>query len=135
MPAASKSDTFGTPQYVQFPDLPMPTGAKLATDRTLVVGSPNLWYGQFAMSLSHDANSMYDFYKQELPKFGWSEITSVRAPVSLLTYSRGERVIVIQLTPSTIRGSDVMITVSPREMSPPGGSPGGSAPVQRVPLR
>ena len=143
MPAASKSDfATGNQPFVQFPDIPMPSGAKMATDRTLIVGSPNLWYGQLVMSLSHDANSMFDFYKQELPKFGWNEITSVRAPVSLLTYGRGERVIVVQIKSSTILGSEIMVTVSPRESSPPMGAPTGPAPgglspapVQRVPLR
>ncbi|MSO93263.1 MAG: hypothetical protein EXQ86_07675 [Rhodospirillales bacterium] len=147
MPAASKSD-FATGQpFVQFPDIPMPSGAKMEVDKTLIVGSPTLWYGQLVMGLSHDANSMFDFYKQELPKFGWNEITSVRAPVSLLTYARAERVIVVQIRSSAIRGSEIMVTVSPRESSQPMGAGGGTgggapapsglapAPVQRVPLR
>lgn len=103
--------------FNRFPDIPVPSGASMDMGRTIVFGSGESWYGQLGLATSHDANSMFDFYKQELPSFAWSEITSVRAPVSVLTYERQGRVISIQLEPATLSGTKVTLTISPRSNS------------------
>ncbi|MCK5547075.1 MAG: hypothetical protein KAI27_06845 [Rhodospirillaceae bacterium] len=100
--------------FNRFPDIPVPTNAKMDTKRTLVFGSGESWYGQLGLNAKHDGDTIFDFYKQELPGFGWEEITSVRAQVSMLTYMRGERVASIQIEKGNISGSSVTFTVSPR---------------------
>ncbi len=100
--------------FNRFPDIPVPTNAKMDTKRTLVFGSNESWYGQLGLNAKHDSDTIFDFYKQELPGFGWEEITSVRAPVSVLTYMRGERIASIQIEKANITGSSVTFTVSPR---------------------
>ncbi|MBL4615174.1 MAG: hypothetical protein JKY27_09910 [Magnetovibrio sp.] len=87
--------------------------------RTLIFGSGDTWYGQLSLDSGHSNNAMFDFYKQELTGFGWLEVTSVRAPVSVLTYERQGRVLSIQIEKASITGSRITLTVSPR---------GGSAP-------
>ena len=96
-----------------FPDIPIPDGAEMIVDRTLVVGTDN-WFGQLALSAPHGAASMFDFYRNRLPQFSWSEITSVRAPVSVLTYERDDRILQMQIKGTTLGGSEITITVSPR---------------------
>lgn len=100
--------------FNRFPDIPIPTGAEMDTERTLVFGGGEEWYGQLTLNAKHDGDSIFDFYKQELSGFGWEEITSVRADVSSLTYMRAERVATIQIEKKTLSGSIVTITVSPR---------------------
>ncbi|PHS74682.1 MAG: hypothetical protein COB59_11970 [Rhodospirillaceae bacterium] len=100
--------------FNRFPDIPVPSGANMDMTRTIVFGSGESWYGQLGLATGHDANSMFDFYKQELPNFAWIEITSVRAPTSVLTYERQGRVISIQLEPATLSGTKVTLTISPR---------------------
>lgn len=100
--------------FNRFPDIPIPTNATMDSKRTLVFGSNEDWYGQLGLSAKHGGDDMFDFYKQELPGFGWEEITSVRAPVSVLTYMRGERIASIQIETGNITGSKVTFTVSPR---------------------
>ena len=100
--------------FNRFPDIPVPTNAKMDTKRTLIFGGGESWYGQLGLNAKHDGDTIFDFYKQELPGFGWEEITSVRAPVSVLTYMRGERVASIQIEKGTINGSSITFTVSPR---------------------
>lgn len=124
VPATTASGPDGKPAetekaFNRFPDIPVPTQSKMDVRRTLVFGGNEDWYGQLGLNTKHDGNSMFDFYKQELPNFGWEEITSVRAPVSVLTYMRAERVLSIQVEKGNLTGSTITLTVSPR---------GGTAP-------
>lgn len=124
-PASGGTDANGAPaapaqSFNRFPDIPVPTSAAMDNKRTLVFGSGETWYGQLGLDSTHSANSMFDFYKQELGGFGWEEVTSVRAPVSVLTYERKGRILSIQIEGGQLRGSKVTLTISPR---------GGAAPV------
>lgn len=100
--------------FVRFPDMPLPIGVDFDMDRTLIFGGDDSWFGRLVISSSHSANDMFDFYKQKLPEFGWQEITSIRAAVSVLTFSRQDRIATIQVQSATLLGSEVSITVSPR---------------------
>jgi hypothetical protein len=110
--------------FTTFPDMPMPGGFDLDMKRTMVVGGNESWFGQMTFTTRFGANEMFDFYKQQMTAFGWEEITSIRAPVSVLTYSRQDRIATIQVQSRMVYGSEVLITVSPRG-APGGGSGGG----------
>jgi len=83
-------------------------------ERSLVLGARDNWIGRLAMSATGSTSESYDFFLREMPKFGWQEITSVRSEVSVLTYTRGDRVATVQIRKKTLGGSAVDITVSPR---------------------
>ena len=102
------------PSFTNFPDMPVPGNAKMDLDRTVVFGGGEDWFGRVALSSNFAADQLFDFYKTELPKFGWEEITSVRSKTSVLTYQRAGRVVTIQLEGATLQGTDVMMTVSPK---------------------
>lgn len=105
-----------------FPDIPIPDGANMIVDKTLVVGTDK-WFGQLALTAGQGPVAIFDFYRNRLPQFGWNEITSVRAPTSVLTYDREDRIMQMQITSTTLRGSEILITVSPRGTpAPPPGS-------------
>ena len=103
---------------VQYSDIPVPRGRKINIDKTVVVGS-DVWYGQLTFDTSHSAESMFNFYTRELPNYGWRKITSTRAQTFFMTYDRQNRVLTMAISPNRIRGSEVMITVSPREQATP----------------
>jgi hypothetical protein len=103
---------------VEYADIPVPKGRKINVDKTVVVGT-DIWYGQLTFDTSHSAESMFIFYTRELPNYGWRKITSVRAQTSFMTYERQNRVMTMAIKPNRIRGSEVMITVSPREAAQP----------------
>ena len=123
--ASSRADSTGgagEPSFTQFTDIPVPSGAIMDLERSLVLGDRESWIGRIVLSISDNASRAYDFYFDEMPKFGWSPVTTVRAGTSVLTYTRGERVATIQIAPRTIGGATVSVTVSPRgRPSPPGG--------------
>ncbi|MDC1214877.1 hypothetical protein N8000_10515 [Rhodospirillales bacterium] len=99
----------------------------MIVDRTLIVGTQN-WFGQLALNANQGTVAIFDFYRNRLPQFGWDEITSVRAPTSVLTYEREDRILQMQISTITLRGSEILITVSPRGKPAPSGS---NAPVIR----
>lgn len=124
------------PESVQYPDIPIPRGAKRNVDKTVVVGTQT-WFGQLSLDTGHGADAMFEFYTRELPNYGWRKIAAVRAPTSILSYDREERVLTVTIQPNRIRGSEVTITVSPREEPAPPAAPGlgGPAPVMPPPVR
>ena len=93
--------------------MPLPKDAKIDLNRTLVFGGGESWFGRLELSASHGAGDMFGFFKRELPRFGWQEITSVRSARSVLTYSRRGRVVTISIQGGTLGGSEFSITVSP----------------------
>lgn len=100
----------------QFNDMPIPEGANMNVEKTVVVGS-EIWFGQLSLDTNHSANSMFDFYERELDSYGWRKLTSVRASTSILSYERQARMLTIAIQPGRILGSTITITVSPKEKS------------------
>ncbi len=131
--ASSRTDSQGTvsePSFAQFSDVPVPAGAKMDLERSLVLGERDAWIGRLVMTVSADASHAYDFYFSEMPRFSWSPVTTVRAGTSVLTYSRGNRIATIQISGRTLGGSDISMTVSPK-----GVPVGPSSGVVSAPLR
>ncbi len=118
---SSSASTGTTPNTSIFPDIPIPEGANMIVDRTLIVGTQD-WFGQLALNASQGTVAIFDFYRNRLPQFGWNEITSVRAPTSVLTYDREDRILQMQISATTLRGSEILITVSPRGKPAPSSS-------------
>lgn len=113
------------PGLPQFNDVLVPAGAKLYVERTMIFGdSP--WYGQLALSVSTDPHAVFEQYRRDMPNLGWQEVTSIRAPTSVVTFSRDDRVATVQIQAARIYGSEILIAVSPRGGSAGGGSPSAS---------
>lgn len=131
-------------QAPQFTDIPIPAGARMDLDRSLVLGPRDTWLGRLAFTSSASPNDMFEFYAREMPRFNWTGITAVRAGTSVLSYNRDERVATVQISRTTLGGSEVLLTISPRgSMGAGATNPGGfnlpavnsTPPVSRQPLR
>jgi hypothetical protein len=117
------------PSFSQFPDVPIPSAAEMDVGQTLVLGGGEHWLGRLALKTGNDTNAMFNFYKRKMPERDWQEITSVRSSISVLTFSRGERVATIQIQSRALQGSEVLLTMSPRErtVKPKDGGGAGSS--------
>ena len=109
----------GQPQQVQatfaqFQDIPIPSGVKMNMDRTLILGENENWIGRLVIDSQSPQASLFDFFKHRTTQFGWQEITSVRSSTSVLAYSKGNRVMTIQIQSQPILGTQISITMSPR---------------------
>jgi hypothetical protein len=109
--AAMPADTgFG-----RFSDIPVPRGADMDPEQSLVLGAREAWVGRLVMRTSDRSTTMYDFFVRQMPGFGWKPLTYVRADTSVLTFSRGDRVATLQIKPRSIMwGSEIWITMSPQ---------------------
>ena len=99
--------------YTQFPDIPIPSGAVINIEKTLVFGSKP-WFGQLSLSTSTNVAYVFDFYRSNLPQYKWKELASVRAKSSFLTYDSEDRILSISIEGSALRGAEILLTVSPK---------------------
>ena len=134
-PSDNKQGSAPQPSFAQFSDIPIPTGAVMNLERTLVLGSNEVWVGRLVISSSHKSADMFAFFKQRSPEFGWQEVTSVRSEISVLAFTRAERVMTVQIQSKTLRGSEMDITVAPRENGSVASSGGSMPPVNALPAR
>ncbi len=103
--------------YSQFPDIPIPSGAVINIEKTLVFGSKP-WFGQLSLSTTSNVAYVFDFYRNNLLQYKWKELSSVRAKSSILTYDSENRILSILIERSALRGSKILITVSPKGDAP-----------------
>ena len=102
------------PAFAQFQDIPIPEGAKMNMDRTLILGENNAWIGRLVIDSQSSKAELFDFFKYRTNQFGWQEITSVRAAISVLSYSKENRIMTITFQSQALIGTRVNITMSPK---------------------
>lgn len=131
--------------FSQFSDIPVPAGASMDMERSLLLGAGEEWTGRLAYDTSTNSARVFDLYKAEMPKFGWTELTVIRGDRSVMTYQRGQRIATVEVKSRTVYGSFVTVTVSPNASTSSGGAGygassgayggGSSGAVSRQPLR
>jgi len=106
------------PTLAQFTDIPIPAGATMNMERSLILGQHETWIGRLVFTTSLGPQQTFAFFGREMLGFGWREITQVRARVSILTFVRGDRAATIQIDTTTLGGAAVDFTVSPTRAEP-----------------
>ena len=91
--------------------------AEMNLDRTVILGAPESWIGRLTLETNHNPVDVFNFFKQRTAEFGGQEVTSIRSATSFLTYTQATRVLTIQITGKTLRGSEVVMTISPKDQS------------------
>ena len=129
--------------FARFSDIPMPPKNSIDLDRTIVFGTERDWIGRITLSSSLSVSDTYDFYKREMPRYGWTELTSVRSSTSVLSYQLDSRIATIQVSGQRFGGAAIEFWMNPRAgtgasaiMPPSAGGP-AAAPrggVQQAPL-
>ena len=61
--------------------------------------------------------NVYDFFRNELPKFCWKKLSEISSDTSILNYQNQSRLALIQIKENLIYGSNVMVTVTELEES------------------
>jgi hypothetical protein len=123
------------PSLAQFNDIPIPQGASMNLERSLILGAAEGWIGRLVYTTSLGPQQSFEFFGREMPAFGWQEVTRVRARINILTYTRGTRAATIQISRTTFGGSEVNFTVSPQAQAgapaaAPAPTPGVVVPAQ-----
>lgn len=117
-PSFKSEDTFTTdgnlqttPNFAQFREIPVPEKATMDLKKTMLFGNDPL-IGRLAFSAPYSQSNLFDFYMQEMPKFGWREVTVIRSANSFLTFAKDNRVATIQLSTTAVSGTDVIFDIS-----------------------
>ena len=95
----------------------MPSGADQVVDESLVLGSLDRWTGRLVLDTSLTPVEAFGFYRDHMPNYGWAPLASIQSDVSVLSFSRAERIATIQIEGRTFSfgGSRVSITMAPRQ--------------------
>ena len=99
----------------EFEDIPIPLNSKLDKEKSIIISKNRGWLGRLTFDTSEDQITVFDFFRNELPKFGWKKLSEVSSDTSLLNYQNQNRLASIQISDNTFYGSNVSITVSEME--------------------
>ena len=100
--------------FSQFTDVPIPDGSQMDLDKSMMFGRETDWMGKMTFYAPYNFSGVFDFYMEEMPKFNWKELTSVRGSNSVLTYRYNCRVATVQLISRGFSGgTEVIISMAP----------------------
>ena len=100
------------PGFVRFTDVPMPANASVDLNNLFVMGNDGAWFGRIVLSPGSSVADMYEFYRREMPRFGWAEVSNIRSASSVLVFQQGDRVATIQINQAGT--SKVEFSMTPR---------------------
>ena len=101
--------------FAQFDDVPIPMKSELIKDDSIIISDKDGWLGRLVFETGKNQLEAFDFFRNELPKFGWKKLSEIRSDSSLLNYSNKNRLASIQIVDNTFFGSTVSITVTELE--------------------
>lgn len=119
LPNAQTGDPKQPPEFSLVTDIPIPAGATMDADRSLVLSDRDRWTGRVVMKTWSPAAEAAAFYQREMPAFGWEPVMSVTSEISVMSYLRGDRAATVQVEKANLWGSTVLVTVAPRQTGMP----------------
>jgi hypothetical protein len=115
LPSSSASPEFkkaeGSSKQLPITDIPIPAGAKLDAEQSMIMGSQDRWIGRIVIQLDMSQTEVFNHFAAGMAKLGWSRTLTVHARVSNQTFQRADRVALIQIEPASFGGVSVWITV------------------------
>ena len=95
--------------------LSLPTGARLLSDQSLIIGSGDNWVGRVVLDVGRNPDAAYAFFLETYPTQGWAVVSAVRGKTSLLVLTRQDRTATVELIDGGMLGSSqVVLTMAPR---------------------
>lgn len=113
LPATARPENAPVADFQPVTDIPIPEGASLDTERSLILSSRDQWTGRVVMKVGIPAAKAFAFYQQEMPNFRWTPVMSVQSDISVLTFTRENRAATVQVQARRLIGSLVTITIAP----------------------
>lgn len=120
VPASTPSVAVGADGKVQNPQqllgqMPLPPGAVIRGDQSLIIGSGDNWVGRVVLDVGRDFDAAYRFFLEAYPAQGWNVVSSVRGKNSFVVMTRQERTATLEMVDGgMLVASTVSITMAPR---------------------
>ncbi len=120
IPGAENDQTLAgnDPQVTNsYADIPIAHEDVLVVSESLLLNTGEQWTGRAVFRSKLNTSEAFKYFHQHMSTYGWIGITSVQSEVSVLTFEKGNRVATVQISKRTVSGSEVKVTVAPREAS------------------
>jgi hypothetical protein len=116
---SSPSVSVGPDGKVQNPvqllgQLPLPPGAVIRADQSLIIGAGDNWVGRVVLDVGRDFDAAYRYFLETYPAQGWTVVSAVRGKNSLMVMTRQERTATFEMVDGGMMGSSVSLTMAPR---------------------
>lgn len=98
-----------------YADIPISANDQLSVNESLLLNTGEQWIGRAMLKSKLDPVQAFEYYMANMPNQGWVNITTVQSKTSVLTYEKGARVATVQIDRGTLSGSQISVTVSPRD--------------------
>ncbi|MBV8535077.1 MAG: hypothetical protein JO128_05760 [Alphaproteobacteria bacterium] len=113
-PGAAVPVSAPAPRIIRrFVGIPMPPNNVLDVDRTVIVGGDTDWLGRIFFAAPMPVEQAIDFYRREMPRYGWTELAITRSDTSVLAYQMGSRLATIVTHQTTPGSTQVEFWVNP----------------------
>ena len=99
-----------------FNQMPLPKDARIAADKSLILGEGDNWAGRIELSSSMEPLEASAFFITEYPKHGWQLISSTKAKLSIIVFSSNTRTLTLEITEGgpLAAKSMIVMTVAPK---------------------
>lgn len=119
LPHTQAGDPQQQPDFTLLTDIPIPAGATMDNEKSLILGDKDRWTGRVVMKLWKSAPEANQFYQTQMPAFGWEPIMAATSGSSVSAYVRGDRAATVQIESSSMWGATVSVIVGQRHATPP----------------
>lgn len=115
-PAAEDLKEIEKGQVKLLGDMPLPRGARIDSDNSLILGSGEGWAGRVALVAAQGPTETFAFFRDQYPPAGWTMVSSTQSKNSILVFVKNDRTATIEISAGSLLGAkaSVLMTVSPR---------------------
>jgi hypothetical protein len=98
-------------------DMPLPQGARIDNDQSLILGGGPQWTGRIIIMMPQRSTETFTFFRDQFPGAGWTCVSSIKAKTSILVFVKGDRTATVEINeggPFSGSGSIVSLTAAPK---------------------
>jgi hypothetical protein len=115
LPTNAEGETSADIQLKLLGDMPLPGGAVINNENSLILGSGDGWAGRVAIKSAQSATETFSFFRDQYQKAGWTLVSSTKSKNSILVFIKKDRTATVEIEEGGFGGkSNVMLTVAPR---------------------
>lgn len=93
-------------------DMPVPNGAQIQNENTLIIGKGVGWVGRVNLSAQQSSNEVYNFFLTDLPKAGWSVISATKSKTSIMVATKDDRTCTVEVSDGSFTGPKTVISIT-----------------------
>ncbi|MCM8778825.1 MAG: hypothetical protein NC898_01960 [Candidatus Omnitrophica bacterium] len=102
---------------LKFSDVPVPQGFKLMANESFIFQNENGRVGLLRYTGSPTADQAVNFYREQMPQYGWFLLNIIEYGRRVLNFEKGEESCIITIEPATTR-TLISISLGPKSKSP-----------------